>query len=430
MPLVGESLLGRPGVVGIAFRQVTQLCGVCLPQTFDFLPAVPAAISPFLTFGIALLVSAGAADVLFRTRRVPRVATYIILGMAFGGPGLKWVSPDMAGLWRPAVDVALGAVLFRLGQRLDLAWLRHNKWLAASSLFEALATFCAVYLVMTLIGVPPVSSALVAAVAMSTSPAVTISLVMEAQSRGQVTERLLLLTGLNTIFALMLAQAWIGWGHLEFANRPFTAVLHPLYALFSSALLGLVVAGVYKFVARYMSNAQDVGLAHLSLVLVGVEAAYLFNVSPFLSLLGAGVVYRLSAGEGPRPAGGDGALLHPLQAFLFLVVGASANWGGFLAAAPACAALVMSRGLAKISVPVLLSRPSGLALRQGLGLGLGLLPMSALACLLTFDASALFPAFDERARVVLLGTIAVFQLVGPLLARLGLGRLSGECRPA
>ena len=129
---VAHSGLGRTEKgSSIAFGQVTQLCGVCLPQTFDFLPAVPAAISPFFAFGIALLVSAATADALFRTRRIPRVATYIVLGMVFGAPGLKWVSPDMAGLWRPAVDVALGIVLFRLGQRLDLAWRRRHPPLPA-----------------------------------------------------------------------------------------------------------------------------------------------------------------------------------------------------------------------------------------------------------------------------------------------------------
>jgi len=376
-----------------------------------------------------MLLSAATADKLFRTRRIPRAATYVVLGMVFGTSGLNWISPDLAGTWRPFVDVALGAVLFQLGQRLDLMWLRHNKWLAATSLLDAVATFSVVFWVMMLTRMLAVSSALVAIVAVSTSPAVTICLTMEAQSRGQVTERLLLLTGLNTIFALLLAQVWIGWGHLELANHPFAAVFHPLYVLFGSTLVGLVIAKAYGFLARFLSQRQDVSLAHLALVLVAVQTAYLLKASPFLSLLGAGLVYRTCAKEGTRPRGEYDPLLYPLQAFLFLAVGASISLQGWLVAVPAFAVVVVSRGLVKIGVALIFSRPSGLALRQGLGLGFGLLPMSALACVLAIDASALFPAFDSRARLMLLGMIAVFQLVGPPLVRLGLGRLSGECHP-
>ncbi len=410
-------------------RKVTQLRDVCLALPLDFLPVFPLDLGPVLAFGIVLLVSTVAADVLFRIKRIPRAITYIVVGMVFGAPGFNLISPDITGVWRPVVDVALAVLLFQLGQRLDLMWLRNNKWLAAHSLLEAAATFCAVFYVMGLFGIGRVSASLVAAVAVSTSPSVTISIITEARSRGQTADRLVLLSGINSAIALMLVQVWIGWAHLELAQRPLSAVFHPFYVLAGSLLVGLVTAVFYGYLSHVMRQRQDVGLAHLALVLVGVEVAYLLRVSPFLSLLAAGLIYRTRTGDGLRPSGEFGLLLHPLQAFLFLGVGASSSWQGWSFAMPVAAALVFARAFTKTGVTLLLGRPGGLSLRQALGLGLGLLPMSALAFLLAIDALSLFPEVAPQARSALFGMIAMFQLAGPLLARLGLGRLAGEFHP-
>jgi len=56
---------------------------------------------------------------------------------------------------RVLIDVSIGFILFELGQRLDLHWLRRNPALLASSELEAAFAFAAVLGVLTLLEISP-----------------------------------------------------------------------------------------------------------------------------------------------------------------------------------------------------------------------------------------------------------------------------------
>ena len=62
------------------------------------------------------------------------------------------------------LDVALGLLLFELGSRLDLRWIRRNPWLILSSIAEATLTFAFVLPVLLFLNVPLMVATVLAAI--------------------------------------------------------------------------------------------------------------------------------------------------------------------------------------------------------------------------------------------------------------------------
>jgi len=112
-------------------------------------------------------------------------------------------------------NIAFGLILFELGYRINLRWLRTNPWLGATSLVEAGGTFAAVYLVAQWFGMPFISSLLLSSLAMATSPAGVLRVVNEQRSSGQVTERILHLSAFNCVLTVLLSRSSLGCGYFR-----------------------------------------------------------------------------------------------------------------------------------------------------------------------------------------------------------------------
>jgi hypothetical protein len=85
---------------------------------------------------------------------------------------------------------------------------------------------------------PPLPSAIAAAIAMATSPAVVLLAVQDQRAEGQVTERALNLTALNSLIASILVTILLASAHYDSGLELETVVLHPLYLFLGSVLIG------------------------------------------------------------------------------------------------------------------------------------------------------------------------------------------------
>src|SRR5688572_20063988 len=109
-----------------------------------FLPSLPLPLSYPLLFGVLLLAGmiGGEAS---RRLGLPRVIGYVVVGFILE-PFVRaaGLAPLMVEA-RIFVDLALGLVLFDLGRRMDVGWMRRDWTLAVSGLAESLLTFAIVF---------------------------------------------------------------------------------------------------------------------------------------------------------------------------------------------------------------------------------------------------------------------------------------------
>jgi Kef-type K+ transport system membrane component KefB len=386
----------------------------------------PWALRPDTLLGATLLVILAAllGEVFWRRLGWPRLMGYCTVGAVlavtgmnadFGGEGLRLV-----------VDVALALLLFEAGVRLNLRWLGRNPWLLATSVAEAALSAIAVYLVARMLGVDPRTAAVLGLIAMSVSPAVVQRVVMECDAAGQVTERLLALTALNTLYAVLALKALSVGVQLGDPASWQLALPSVLVTFFGSILLGGALGWVVAVIARRLDlrNENSVVLV-LSFVLLALVVAKTLQLSTLLVPLLAGLWLRNRTQRPwvwPRHFGTAGGAL-----VLVLFVAVSSSWSieSLPSVIGVCAAIVAVRWLVKGAVVLAFARPSGLGLHQASCLALGMLPMSATAWVMALEFSSVHAARGVLLMPLVLGSLALVELAAPLLLMYGLRR-AGE----
>ena len=395
-----------------------------------FLPSFPLAAANLMVVGAILLCGLAVGQIFVRVLKLPRITGFVAAGLVLGPGVLGLLDQTMLGKLSIFVDISLGLILFELGRRLDLRWFIHDRWLLASSVAESLLSFLFVYATLRFFDIAPVYSATAAAIAMATSPAVLIMIVHDQRAKGPLTERMLTLTALNNVFAFLLIALLFGFVHLEYSADWLQAVSHPLYLIVGSSGLGYVAFIVARTLARWLGKREDSQFGMLLGVIVGtVGCAISFNLSVLLALLAFGVFAKnldrdhdLMAVEfGP---GGQFFLV-----MLFVITGAGLRPSEFAVAGAIGAAFILARLAGKLIGLGLFAPLSGISQRKALLLGIGMVPMSAVAVVMVQGASALYPEFGAMLSSIVLSAVVVLELVGPLATQWALRR-AGEIEPA
>jgi Kef-type K+ transport system membrane component KefB len=311
-----------------------------------------------------------------------------------------------------------------------LRWFTHDRWLLASSVAESLMSFLFVYVILRFFEIAPVYAATAAAIAVATSPAVLIMIVHDQRAKGPLTERLLALTALNNVFAFLLTALLFGFVHLEYRADWLQVVLHPLYLIVGSSGLGYAAFLAARTLARWLGKREDSQFVMLlGLIVVTVGCAISFKLSVLLALLAFGIFAKnldrdhdLMAVEfGP---GGQFFLV-----MLFVITGASLRPSELAVAGAVGVAFVLARLAGKLAGLCLFAPSSGIPQRKALLLGMGMVPMSAIAVVMVQGTSALYPEFGAKLSAIVLSAVVILELVGPLVTQWSLRR-AGETEPA
>ena len=257
-----------------------------------FMPPWPMELNYALLFGV-LLVAGMLGGEAARQLRLPRIIGYVLIGFAVAPMAAALNIGPLLEAARIFVDIALGLVLFDLGRRMDLAWLKRDWTLAASGLGESALTFGVVFATLSWLDFAPVQAGLAAAIAMATSPAVVLLVAQDTRAEGQVTERAFALVALNSLLASVLVTMLLATVHYEVRLDLTTAVLHPLYLFAGSLALGGLMASLARTLARRLERSQELHFTLVAgLVVAAVGLAQTTRLSVILALLAFGMFSR------------------------------------------------------------------------------------------------------------------------------------------
>ena len=393
-----------------------------------FLPSLPFALSYPLLFGV-LLVAGMLGGEVARAVHLPRVLGYVLVGFVIAPFVAAFNLDPLVEQARIFVDLALGLVLFDLGRRMHLQWLKRDWTLAATALFENALTFGAVFATLIFFDYPAVKAALGAAIAMATSPAVLLIIVQDSRAEGQVTERALNLVALNSLAASILSTILLTSAQLEARVAVDEAVLMPLYLFAGSLLLGFGMAAAGRVIARAVEKTRDLHFTLIAgLVVAAVGLATLLKLSVILALLAFGLFSRNDAKGHDLLNVNLAPASRLLYIVLFVITGASLPVTVLAAGGAASLALVAARAAGKF-LGVLAFAPFGvLRWRQAVGLGGALMPMSTIALMLQFDVARHFPQFGADLGAVFLSAVILMEIIGPIATQWGL-RTAGDTAP-
>lgn len=371
------------------------------------------------------LVLAWLAGEMAHRWNVPRISAYGIVGFALAQSqlGLLPVLPGETGALLP--NVAFGLILFEFGYRINLRWLRINRWLAATGLLESGLTFAAVYVLVRWWGGANLTALLLASLSMSTSPASVMRVINEHRSSGQVTERILHLTALNCVLAVFAFKVVLGFWTFDTSGNLWLAISNSLVVLAVSAglgaLFGVAVPALLRAIGRL---SQDATLAFAVAILVLVGLTHAFKLSPLLAALTFGLVARHRRVALNRTQRNFGALGDLLAVLLFVYVASTIAWPRVVTGMGLALALVAVRMLTKIVAVAALSRASGTTWRKGALAGLGLMPISVFVILLLEQTRYLGVDLIDQLAPLAAATL-LLEVLGPVATQQAL-RWAGE----
>jgi Kef-type K+ transport system membrane component KefB len=384
-------------------------------------------LGPLVAWPLMLLSAWLAGEWAVRHWNLPRVCAYGAVGLLLGGVGLPQTvaSPAAQGF---LANVALSLTLFELGYRINLRWFRHNPWVLAAGLAQALLTFGAVFWVAGLFAMPIDHRLVLASLCVASSPAAIMRVTHELRSAGQVTERLLHLCALNCLVAVLLFKLVVGYWHLETSGDLGKAAFNSIYVITLSMVVGAGFGVVAPMLNRLATSSQSTTLTFAFLVLLLTGLAQTLYLSPLLAALAFGVVARERRIMLSHAQRNFGALGDVLAVFLFVFIGSLLSWKGLVAGLVVGAVALLVRSSSHIVVNMSLARVSGTTFRKGALTGFALMPMSAFALLL-LEESRLY-GFDlaRESLPAIVGLLALLDVLGPLVTQRAL-MFAGEAHP-
>ncbi|RMH44520.1 MAG: sodium:proton exchanger [Deltaproteobacteria bacterium] len=392
-----------------------------------------------LSFGF-LLLSAMYAGELCAAIAVPRLTGYLAAGVVAGPFVLDLVSMDMAGALRMVNGVAIALIALTAGGELSVRRMKPllrtiRSMTVWAVLAGAVALTATVFALQPLIpafdgigtGAALALSAIVGVTLASQSPAVVMALLSETRADGPASQTMLALVVIADLVVIVLyalvsplAQLAAGGGSVDVGQVVATIA----WEIFGSAGIGLVIGvllalflakverGAVLFVVLVCAVVSEVGaVVHLDpLIVTLVAGIYLENVS---RIDATSLIHELEAGSLPVylvffALAGAGLALDLLwgvavpAAVIAVVRGAVFWWGCRRAARRTSAEPAVERYV-----------------------WVGLLPQAGLALALALILRRSFASIGDELAALVLGVVALNQIVTPILLRIALVR-AGE----
>ncbi len=387
------------------------------------MPPVPVEeIRLIVHVGLMLLVGLLAGGIAARIK-IPRVSGYLIAGLLLGPSLTGMIGNQELRSFDLIAQIALGLIMFNIGGRFKARHVRRfiGKLLTVA-VFEMGLTWALVGGAVWALSRNGVLALAVGFIAMATAPATTLVVVKEYESEGPLTSNLIALVGINNFFCLILFPILLialngGSGGGGFA----------LLEVGKSLLLGVGLGlGLSFMEERANTPQQQIVLGFCAIALV-VGLAYAWGGSGPLSALVMGMTKINSSPRGLVLFDRIDSGAYPLYVLFFVIAGANLHLTTLLEAGSLGLAYIVARAIAKIVGAALGARVAGLSVELRRYLGPAMISHAGVAIGLAMAVGQLDSPGAKLAQAVVLGSIVVYEILGPIAVRWSLVQ-SGEVK--
>jgi Kef-type K+ transport system membrane component KefB len=372
-----------------------------------------------MTLGILLGVSLIAGLVADRMH-LPKVTAYLLVGLLLGPSVLDAIPHEHVLIFDPMLKLAMALVLFNLGCRFSLKYLRRIfKRTLPLSVGELAGTFALVTIALLICGRPWHTALLLGCLALATAPATTVLVLKELRSEGPLTEYASVMVAFNNLVAIVVFEA--AFLLIELLHGGQSTPLGTQVGFLALDLCGsLLLGGTAGLLVSY--GCGSLGRGHWLVMLVAVTTCLLgiceaLHVPYMLTFLVMGLMVANASELTSRITEELDHLTGLLCVLFFAVHGAELDLGAFQSLGIAGAAYVVARLAGKYfgtyTAAIVCREPQ--EIRRWLGTTL----MSQAGAAIGLSAVAVHrdAVIGEPVQVVILGSVVVFEFIGPILIR-------------
>jgi trehalose 6-phosphate synthase len=393
--------------------------------------------------GVALgftLIAALVTGEFLRRFRMPRLTGYLLFGLLVGPYLGNLITEAMARQLLLVNGIATTLIAFIAGLTLNVERLGRRVPGAATTTAITLGVAMAGLAVLGWLFWPwlPVAPdatgiakvtiiAILVAIIVSFSPTMSAAVIAETGSRGKLSDFVLAMVVLADLLVLVLFSLLMQLARTTMAESPagdVNMLVRFAWEIGGAIAFGCLIGALFALYLRYIGREVTLALLVVGLVLSQVGIGQ--RVEPLLAAMAAGIVIAnvaVAQGEKLKAAIQSGAL--PLLVVFFVAVGASLRLDTLAVAGLAAIGLALARvGLIWAGVRIGL-RVSGVADGAGDYVWTGLISQAGITLGLAASVAVEFPSWGPQVQMLLVALIAIDELVGPALFRVGLAR-AGE----
>ena len=368
---------------------------------------------------------------------IPSVTGFLLVGVALGPHGLGFLSLDLLHKIDFVNTLALGLIVFLIGEELTADMLRRHHWSfwVISVTTVTLPAVLVFWAMSQLAPDLPEVWWVLAAIAMSGAPATLMSVLAETKAEGQSCNMLLgsaAFSDIATVVAysvvgpLLLLQTGDLNSFAEVGIREFTEIA-------GGIAIGVAFGVVLGFLLRRASDSGEILSLGLTHVLLVVAIAQMVGGSTLLAPLVTGItvaVMEERRGERSRCFNALRTVEYPVYIIFFTLAGAELDFKVVMTGGLLMLGYIAARAGGKFVAGFAGSLMSGLRLKEATWFGLGSLPQAGVAVGLALSASTDYPEAGPTITAVVLASIVFFELVGPIAAKKAMTELTcaeGTC---
>lgn len=270
---------------------------------------------------------------LFEKFKFPKVIGYILIGIILGQNGIKLIDKNTLELMEPLSYFALGVIGFLIGCELKKElFIKRGKQYLIILLIQSLGTFLLVSSLLAITGlflgikstITIPLSLLLGAIASSTAPAATMSVLRENKSRGPLTKTIIVLVALDDGLALILFSIALAISTSYISHtREILILAKPFYEIFGAAIIGSLSGLLLHNITQKFHHMENL-LAFLSgLVMLVIGLSIIIKTDMLLSSMFMGIIYvNLSPNKSEELVGFINKFMDPIYILFFALFGA------------------------------------------------------------------------------------------------------------
>lgn len=401
-----------------------------------------------LSIGLAMF--AGLLLTRFTKRfNLPDVTSYLIAGLligplalgALGVPGLGFRSFEFVEEMGLICDAALGFIAFSIGNEFRLEELKHiGKQATVIAIFQALTAtvfvdlgLLALHLIVGSEVLPVSTCIILGAIATATAPAATIMVINQYKAKGPLTSILLPIVALDDAVGLIVFAVSTGIAKaLNSGSISLVSVLiNPLVEIVCSLGMGAAVGWAFSEVEKFFhSRSKRLSLA-VSFVFVctglsklefslggGVEIGF----SSLLVCMMCGTIFCNMCDFSEEIMYRTDRWTAPVFVLFFVLSGAELDLRVFsnLAVVGVGIVYIIARSAGKILGAHFSAKATHCQDTICKYLGITLLPQAGVALGMSVTVAAQFGAEGAIMRNIVLFSVLVYELVGPVMTKMAL----------
>lgn len=360
---------------------------------------------------------------------LPNVTGYLIIGLIVGPYCLKLLSVEVIEQFSIIPEIALGFIAFAIGSEFKLSYLKKvGKSPVIIAFAEAFGAVLVVDFVLIVTGHDVAFSLVLGAIAAATAPAATLMVVRQYKAKGPLTNTLLPVVAIDDALALMgfgisvaIAKAISSHGTVPLAASLIDPIVEIVGALIFGAILGIVL----KFLVKWFTGRGNRLTASIAMILLCIGVSHLIGVSVLLACMAMSAVFVNISNVSITIFEQVDRITPPIFMLFFFISGAELDMSILPSVGVIGALYVVFRVVGKVAGAALGAKIAHSEPVVKKYLGLTLIPQAGVAIGLASIAMTVVPEYGNKIRTIILCGTVIYELVGPVIAKLALKK-AGE----